>query len=182
MAQARHESITRRSLLSGVVAAVPAAAMPSLIAAAPAAAPALKAVPAAAPDPIFAAIEAHSRAYDQINVVLDAVAAAEDALDAAPRGKRRAARKRLNELCAEEGRLGRIESNAIDCLVATAPQTLQGAAATLAYVRKRYEEGYPMCEEEGFMALLGSIQQTICAAAGLPAPAVQPWERRRNFV
>lgn len=51
------------------------------------------------------------------------------------------------------------------------PQALPAAAAALAYVRVRYAEGYPMCEEEECMALLASIEQAICRAAGLPIPA-----------
>jgi hypothetical protein len=161
MAQAEHDSITRRAILSGAAAAIPEAVLPIPGLAAPAA---LSAVAVA--DPIFAAIDAHARAYDDINTILDAVAAAEGALDVAKRGTRRAARKRYAEVRAEEGRLGRIESDAIDRLVETVPQTLQGAAAALAYVRKRFEQGYPMCEEESYMALLASIEDCLRRALG----------------
>jgi hypothetical protein len=166
MAQARHDSITRRSLLSGAAAVVLAAAMP---AATLPASPATLAAAPAAPDPIFVVIEAHVRAYDDVNAILDAVAAAEDALDAAKRGTRRAARKRLSAARAEEARLGGIETDATERLVATVPQTLQGAAAALRYIRERFEQGYPMCEEEEYMALLASIEQCLSrASAALP--------------
>jgi hypothetical protein len=159
MAQAKHDSITRRTLLSGA-AAIPAMVVSSPVVAAPVATPAAI-MTAAALDPIFAAIAAHMRAYDDINAVLDSVAAAEDALDAAKRGTRRAARRRLREARAEEARLGCIESDAIDHLIATVPHTLQGAAAALRYVRERYDEGYPMCEEDTYVTLLASIEQAI---------------------
>ncbi len=171
MAQAKRDSITRRGLLSGVaaIATVPAAVMPAAGVATPAAAVAVATVP----DPIFAAIGAHVRAYDDVNAILDAVAAAEDALDVARRGTRRAARKRYAEVRAEEGRLGRIESDAIDRLVVTVPQTMQGVAAALAYVRERYEKGYPMFEEDTYMEFLALIEHTVCCAAGLPAPSTR---------
>jgi hypothetical protein len=157
-------------LLSGIAALAtnPAPLLPAASVATPAATAA--ALPTA-PDPIFAAIAAHVRAYDHVNAILDAVADAEDALDTAKRGTRRAVRKRYAEVRAEEGRLGRIESDAIDRLVATVPQTLQGVAAALAYVRERYEQGYPMFEEDTYMEFLASIEHSVCSAAGLPAPS-----------
>lgn len=60
---------------------------------------------------------------------------------------------------------------ATERFVATVPQTLQGAAAALAYVREHYAQGYPVCEEEECMTLFASIERTICRAAGLPLPA-----------
>jgi hypothetical protein len=48
------------------------------------------------------------------------------------------------------------------------PQTLHGAAAALAYVRERYDQGYPMCEEEACMTLLASTEHAIRAALPLP--------------
>jgi hypothetical protein len=66
-------------------------------------------------------------------------------------------------------RLGRIESDAVDRLVETVPQTLQGAAAALAYVRERFEQGYPMCEEETSMALIASIEDCLRHAVGKTA-------------
>lgn len=47
---------------------------------------------------------------------------------------------------------------------ATVPHTLAGAAAALAYVREHYAHGYPVCEEEEFIALIGSTEQAIRAA------------------
>jgi hypothetical protein len=126
--------------------------------------------PVPAPDPIFAAIEAHERAYAGLNAFLGELAAVEQAAWHAPRGQRRAANKRLAQSYATERRFGDIESDAFARLVATVPQTLHGAAAMLAYVRAHCEQGCPICEEDETIALLGSIACTICRAAGLPMP------------
>ena len=171
MAQAKHDSITRRALLSGAAVAVPAAIMPAVVLAVPATA---VAVPAAAPDPIFAAIAAHARAYDDLTAFAPELAAAEQAAWHAPRGARRAANKRLKQAYGEERRFGGILGDATERFVETIPQTLEGAAAALAYVRERYAEGYPMCEEEETMALLAATEHAICRAAGLPAPQKAP--------
>jgi hypothetical protein len=173
MAQAKHDSITRRALLSGAVAAVPVAAI--------AGAPALAAPGFAAaqprlrpqPDPIFAAIAAHARAYDDLTAFAPELAAAEQAAWHAPRGQRRAANKRLKQAYAAEGRFVDILGDAAERFFAAVPQTLAGAAAALAYVRERYAEGYPMCdEEEECMTLLASTECAICRAAGLAMPPV----------
>jgi hypothetical protein len=161
MAQAKRDSITRRALLSGA-AAVPLAAIPASIRAAP--------NPAVAPDPILAAIAAHRRAYDDLDAFADELPAAEQAAWHAPRGRRRAANKRLKEAYAAQGRFCDILDDATERFVATVPQTLAGAAAALAYVRELYADGYPMCEEEECMALLASTEAAICRAAGLPVP------------
>jgi hypothetical protein len=168
MAQAKHDSITRRALLSGAAVAVPAAIMPAVVPAAPAAA----LVAPSEPDPIFAAIEAHRRAYDDLNAFADELAAAEQAAWDAPRGQRRAANKRLAQAYAAGGRFGDILGDATGRFVAIIPQTQQGAAAALGYVRELYADGYPMCEEEECMALLASAEHAICRAAGLPVPCV----------
>jgi hypothetical protein len=55
-------------------------------------------------------------------------------------------------------------NEATERFVATVPQTLHGAAAALAYVRERYDQGYPMCEEEECMTLIASTEQAICRA------------------
>lgn len=161
MAQAEHDPITRRSILSGVLAVVPAALIPANPAAS---APAIS-------DPIFAAIDAHRRAYAQLDTFLYELADIEQAAWHAPRGKRRAANTRLAEAYRTERRLGGIEHNAIEAFVATVPHTLDGAVAALRYVRERYNEGETMCEEEDCMTLLASIEQAICRAAGLAAPS-----------
>lgn len=166
MAQADRDSITRRSLISGAMALVPATTLP-----APAAAPPARTTAAPAADPIFAAIEAHRRAYDGIVAIVDLLADAEDAVHNAKRGTRRAAKQHLAAIYAEDGRLGRIEREAAERFVATIPQTLHGAAAALRYVRERFDEGYPMCEEDGYMTLLASIEQAICRAAGVEMQA-----------
>jgi hypothetical protein len=168
MAKAEPRSITRRSLVAAfalpVIAALPlpvasALPAPSLPAAAP------------PPDPIFAAIEAHVRAYRAFIAVLDALAVAETEAWHAPRGARRAANKRLKQARADESRFGNLESGAFDSLVATMPQTLSGVAALLAYVRAWLAEGHPMDDEEQTIALLGSIEGAVCHAAGLARPA-----------
>jgi hypothetical protein len=164
MAKAEHDSITRRSLLSAAVA-LPVAAIPTPLAAVPS--------PIAPPDPIFAAIEAHARAYADLGAFADELADAEQTAWHAPRGQRRAANKRLKEAYAAEARFGDILGDATKRFVATIPQTLPGAAAALAYVRQLYSEGYPMCEEEECMMLLASTEHAICRAAGLPVPALQ---------
>ena len=122
------------------------------------------------PDPIFAAIEAHTLAFREFNAVLDALAVAETEAWHAPRGQRRAANKRLKQARADESHFGNEESDAVARLVATVPQTLHGAAAMLAYVREHLDQGYPMCEEEEKIALLASIECAVCQAAGLPLP------------
>jgi hypothetical protein len=173
MAQAKHDSITRRALLSGA-AAIPVAAVsvagvptppPPDFAGAPSGLPA----PA---DPIFAAIEAHARACAELDAHVDVFAAAEQAAWHAPRGARRAANKRLKAEYAAQGRLCDLLGQQTERFVATVPRTLQGAAAALAYVRAHYAEGHPMCEEEECMTLLASTEQAICRAAGLPVPCV----------
>jgi hypothetical protein len=161
MAQAERNSITRRSLFSGALALVPV----TLVRAAAPATP-------ATPDPIFAAIDAHRRAYAQLDAFLHGLADIEQAAWHAPRGKRRAANRRLAEAYKNERRLGDIEHDAIEAFVATVPQTLHGAAAALRYVRERYDEGEAMCEEEDCMTLLASIEQAICRAAGLAVSLV----------
>ncbi len=88
----------------------------------------------------------------------------------APRGQRRAANKRYAEARAAERRFGDLEDDAMDRLVDTVPRTLEGAVAVLRYVRERYEQRHSM-EEDELMALLASIEQAICGAAGLPAPS-----------
>jgi hypothetical protein len=189
MAQAKHDSITRRSLFGALaipVAAVPLAAAPAAALAAPdfasafakatadeAASSGLQApaIPSE-PDPIFAAIEAHERAYAALDAFVPQLADAEQAAWHAPRGKRRAANRRLKEAYAEERRLGDILSDAQDRFAATIADTLPGAAAALAYVRGHHAQGYPMCDEqEDFVKLLASIETTIRRVAGLPLPA-----------
>jgi regulator of protease activity HflC (stomatin/prohibitin superfamily) len=165
MAKAEHDSITRRTLLSGAAATVPAVALPSVVIAAPAAMPA--ALPAAitAPDLIFVAIEAHVRAYDEFIAVLDEMAIVERAAWNAPRGQRRAANKKYAAARTAERRFGNLEGDAMDRLVETVPQTLQGAVGVLRYIRERFERRHSL-EEETLMALLGSIEQAICRTLG----------------
>jgi len=156
MAQAKRESITRRGILSVLTLLPAAAALPSPdVAAAP------SALPAATADDIFALIEAHRQACDDLDRVLHALSAAETAAWHAPRGQRRAANKRLRAAHADEGRAMDLAIAATERLVATVPATLQGAAEALAYVRACHEEGDSMCEEKNFIALIGSTEQAI---------------------
>ncbi len=184
MAQAKHDFITRRALLSGAAAVVPAAAIagvptlaPPDVASAFAKATADGLAPsglppaiAPEPDPIFAAIEAHARACADLEGHVDTLAAAEQAAWHAPRGQRRAANRRLKAEYATQGRFCDLLGQATERFVATVPHTLEGAAAALAYVRMHYAKGYPVCEEEEAVRLMGSIEIAICRAAGLPAP------------
>lgn len=174
MAQAKHDSITRRALLSGLAVSVAANAVAAPALPAPGfanAQPGLQA-PAPLPDPIFAAIAAHQRAYADLDAIIPELAEVEQAAWHAPRGKRRAANRRLKEAYATERRLGDALSNAGERFAATVADTLPGAAAALAYVRQHYAQGYPMCdEEEDVMKLLASIETTIRRAAGLPLAA-----------
>jgi hypothetical protein len=166
MAKAEPRSITRRSMLAAfalpVIPALPVASeLPAstLLALAP------------APGPVFAAMEAHARAFRAFTAVLDALAVAEQTAWHAPRGQRRAANKRLKQAYAAERELGDRASEAVARLVATVPDTLSGAATMLAYVREHFEEGFSMCEEEETIALLASVERAVCQAAGLPPPA-----------
>jgi len=154
MAQAKRDSITRRSILSAAIALVPAALVPANPAAS---APAI-------PDPIFAAIEAHRCAYAQLDAFLYELADIEQAAWHAPRGARRAANKRLAEAYETERRLGDIEHQAFAKFIGTVPHTLDGAVAALRYVRERFDDG-DSCEEDECMTLLASIEQAICWAA-----------------
>jgi hypothetical protein len=169
MAKAEPRSITRRSLVAAL--ALPAAPLLPAVAAAPPP-PDFASAPSGlpTPDPIFAAIEAHIRAYREFIAVLDTLAVAETQAWHAPRGARRAAKKRLAGARADEKRFGDLESGAFESLIATIPRTLAGAAAMLAYVRAWLAEGHSMDDEEETIKLLGSIECTICGAAGLPMP------------
>ncbi|MEA2875248.1 MAG: hypothetical protein QOF14_444 [Hyphomicrobiales bacterium] len=164
MAKAEPRSITRRSLVAALaLPAVPllpavASALPS-----PDFASAQSGLPAP-PDPIFAAIEAHVRAYRAFIAVLDALAVAETQAWHAPRGARRAAKKRLKQARADENHFGDLESDAFESLVATVPQTLRGAAAMLAYVRAWLAEGHSMDDEEETITLLVSIECAVRAS------------------
>src|ERR1044072_4310192 len=169
MVQAKHDSITRRPL-SGALA-VPVTAVSAVALSAPdvAAAPSgLRPLPP--PDPIFAAIESHRHAYAALDAFIPQLADVEEAAWHAPRGKRRAANRRLKEAYAEERRLGDTLSDAADRFAATAADTLPGAAAAIAYVRAHHAQGYPMCDEqEDFMKLLASTEAAIRRAIGEPA-------------
>jgi hypothetical protein len=178
MAKAEPRSITRRSLVAALaLPVIPALPLPppdfaSAFAEATADGAAQSGLRASssAPDPIFAAIDAHTRACADLEAHVPVLAAAEQAAWHAPRGRRRAANARLKEEYATQGRFCDLLGQATERFVATVPQTLQGAVAALAYARERYAEGYPMCEEEECMALLASIEQAICRAAGSPVP------------
>src|ERR1043165_3769136 len=96
MAQAKHHSITRRSLFGALAAPFATAAAPALPAPGFAAAePGLRSLPP--PDPIFSVIAAHARAGAELDAHVPVLAAAEQAAWHAPRGQRRAANKRLKQ-------------------------------------------------------------------------------------
>src|ERR1044072_3582663 len=173
MAQAKRESITRRGILSALTLLPAAAGLAASDAgAAPLALPAPPAPDVAGvssglqppPDGIFAAIEAHARACAELEGFAETLAQAEQTAWHAPRGKRRAANKRLKEVEAAQGLLCDALSEATERFAATVPDTLAGAAAALAYVREHYTHGYPVCEEEEFITLIGSTEQAIRAA------------------
>jgi hypothetical protein len=148
--------------MSAAVLRSPAPALaPPDVASAPSGLPPLR-------DPIFAVIETPARACADLDAHVGVLAAAEQAAWHAPRGQRRAANKRLRQEYAAQGRLCDLLGQQTERFVATVPQTLQGAGAALGYVRAHYAQGYPMCEEEECMTLLGSIEQAI--RAGLAAP------------
>lgn len=162
MAKAEPRSITRRSLFAALglpaVSAVAAALPPLDFASAPSGLP-------ATPDPIPALIEAHKRAYAEFIAVLDDLAIAEQAAWHAPRGKRRTANAALRQARAAERHFGDLESGAMEHLLSTVPQTLDGAVAALRYAREWFEQGHSL-EEEDYVTLIGSVERAICRAAG----------------
>ena len=164
MAKAEARSITRRSLFAAF--ALPALAVPPAVAAAlpsPDFASAPSGLPT--PDPISALIEAHKRAYAEFIAVLDDLAVAEHAAWHAPRGKRRAANAVLKQAYAAERHFGELEADAMERLLASVPETLEGAIAALRYVRGWFEQGHSL-EEKDYITLIGSVERAICRAAG----------------
>jgi hypothetical protein len=154
MAQAEHTFITRRRLMAASAALVPAAGVPLPSPAHP-----------APQDPIFAAIDAHARAYADVLALLEAQSAAEKTLTEATDETRVALQARLDEAIAAEGPLGRAEIEAGRRLISTTPATLTGAAAVLRYARELFEgDKYPLCEDEGYLTLLYSTECAILAA------------------
>jgi hypothetical protein len=117
---------------------------------------------APADDPIFAAIDAHARAYADFGASLTAQSAAEEALGQATEETRAACQARLDALLAAEETLGLAEMEASEQLVTIIPETLAGAAAVLCYVRECFErENYALCEDNGYRALLFSTECAI---------------------
>jgi hypothetical protein len=131
----------------------------------PAAAAPLSEKVAPSVDAIPALIEAHQRAYAEFIAVLDDLAVAEQTAWHAPRGKRRAANAALRQARAAERHFGDLESDAMERLLASVPQTLDGAIAALCYVRGWFEQGHSL-EEEDYVTLIGSVERAICRAAG----------------
>jgi hypothetical protein len=145
MAQAGRRFITRRDMVAASMV-IPIATITS-------------ASSLASPDPIFAAIAEHRRAYADLLALFEAQMAAEQAGHAA----------RLDALCVAEGPLGRVEMAATDRLARTVPQSLAGVAAMLRYVRERFEQDdYPLYEEDGYRALLFSTECAICRTITQP--------------
>jgi hypothetical protein len=168
MSKAEPRSITRRSLLAALALPATALSVPALrLATASVAAPDFAGAPSGlppAPDPIFAAIADHVRAYDRFIAILDDLAVAEQAAWHAPHGQRRAAKRRLAEAHAAEKRFSDLESDAVERFVATVPQTLQGVLAALRYARARHDEEHPMWEDDCATTFLVSIDVAICRA------------------
>jgi len=170
MAKAEPCSITRRSLVAAfALPVIPALPLPAPALAPPDVAYAPSGLPPI-PDPIFAAIADHIRASNEFIAVLDDLAIVERAAWHAPRGQRRAAKRRLKEAHAAEKRVSDLESEAVERFIATVPQTLQGVVAALRYARARHGEEHPMWEDDCATTFLVSIEAAICRAAGLPVP------------
>ena len=169
MAKAEPRSITRRSL----VAAFVLPALPSLppnaapFADEPAPTPSTSSLQ---PDPVFAAIAEHLRAYNAFNGVLDDLATAEHAAWHAPCGARRTANRRLKQARVVEAHFSDLETEAVEHFIATVPQTLHGVAAALRYVREHWDEGYPLWDDARAMTFIATIERAVCRVAGLSAP------------
>lgn len=146
--------IARRAVLSGLVAA---ASLPGLAAAgAPAGHP-------REPDPVFAAIEAFQQAETAFDrVTADAEAALVDGV--CTNAERWDAQDRFHD---------EVFWPSLIRLISTSPATLAGMAVLLAFVR----------ESGGVLDFIGdngehlaiferSIERSVCAIAGLPAPAL----------
>ena len=145
MAQPVHRFITRRHLVAGSAAVIPAVAAFPL-----------------STDPVFAAIAEHQRAYTELVALIEQQAVADRALQATEAASRPALEARLNALCEAEGPLGLLEMQASARLAATVPATLDGALAALRYVRTLFErDAYPLYEGEGYRALLRSTERAI---------------------
>jgi hypothetical protein len=147
MAQAENPFITRRHLVAAAVPLAVGASFPAR---------------ACVPDPIFAAIEAHRRAYAEILALLDAQTAVDETLQQADAITRPALEARLDELCRAEGPLGRLEIRTSKRMAATVPETLEGAVAVLRYLRELFaRDDYAPFEEDGYRTLLFSTECAI---------------------
>jgi hypothetical protein len=137
MAEAESRSITRRALIAGS-AAIPAAlaaCLPSN---------------SEAGDPIYAAIDAHARAYAACSAQQEAEP--EDEVGLEP--------------------LLDAEREAADTLAATVPTTLAGAAAALAYVRSLHErDNYPLLDDWGCYVFIASTETALRQILGHRSPA-----------
>jgi len=124
----------------------------------------------ALPDPIYALIDAHRRAYSDLVALLAAQQAVDHALLRADAAARPTLQAKLDALCEAEGPLGRAEMRATDRLIHTIPDTLAGAAAALGYLRELFaRDRYAPCEDDDYRALLLSIECAIRRETGLPA-------------
>lgn len=159
MAQAGSCFIIRRHLVAASAAMIPAAVGPSLPAR------------ACASDPIFAAIDAHRRVYAEILTLLDALTAADRAVQQADALARPALEARLDELCRAEGPLGRLEIRASRRMAATVPETLDGAVAVLRYLRDLFaRDDYAPFEDDGYRTLLFSTERAIARHLAFNTP------------
>jgi len=166
MAQAGRHSITRR----GVIAAS------ALV---PAASPILA---GRARDPIYEVLAAHTEAYAKLSSLLDAQEAMARALDDADEAAKPALAERLAALCKAEYPLGCAERVLANRILVTVPDTLAGTAATLRYVRECFEaDGFGLYEEDGYRALLFSVERSIVSAtASCPAAPAPDTQSRRS--
>jgi hypothetical protein len=148
---------SRRSLVVG------AAAMPAL---------AVPAVAAIEPDEIYAAIEAHSRAYDRYIAALHA-ADVKDLEEIEGDPERAAEIVRIDQLKKVADDASTEERRLLWDLVSTVPDTFMGVTAVLAYLRTK-ENGSlgTLMDVEYIEQLLLSVEYTICAHAGLPEPQI----------
>jgi hypothetical protein len=149
MAQADSQSTTDRAILRGPETFVAAKAVVSR-SEVPAPAPVVVTGPDAS-DPIFAAIEAHSRELDRQNRTIEAICAAED------RHK------------AEERDAWHRYEEASVALLSTKPTTLAGVIALMNYVALPECSGPGVCETILDGARLSSNREAAAAAEQFPA-------------
>jgi hypothetical protein len=162
--QAKRDLITRRAVLSSV-AALPAAAL---------SASTERELPLASSsmrDPIFASIEAHIDAHNELVAAVDKLVVAEEAARSAPRGLSHIAKRQLAEAYEAERHFSDLRSDAADRLVATVPTTLRGLMTAVRYVLERQDLDYPLWDDRA-LTLIASMEETLARAANLPGSRI----------